>query len=124
MSDMDATKMLNELLRKYPTIRKPQDAIHAATAALNDVDELHTFDGNDLIGLDGQIPMANGQRLKICKPPSPPPPVKAAELPLFDLLAGMDAETIREVGFLDGIILTDAELEELQVDLLAAGVSI
>jgi hypothetical protein len=60
------------LLRKFPQIKKPQDAIHVATAVLNNVDELHTFDGSDLLPLDGQIPMQNGQKLKICHPPRPP----------------------------------------------------
>jgi hypothetical protein len=62
--------------RKFPEIRKPQDAIHAATAALHSLDALHTFDGSDLLGLNGQIPMANGQSLTICRPPNPPDPNK------------------------------------------------
>lgn len=74
--DSDVGTAARRLLRKFPSIRKPQDAIHAATAALNNVDELHTFDGNDLKPLDGQIPMANGQKLKICQPPTPPDPDK------------------------------------------------
>jgi hypothetical protein len=47
--------------------------------------QLHTFDGSDLLSLDGQIPMADGRRLKICRPPMPPPP---SALP--PLLAIMD----------------------------------
>ena len=72
--DFDVGTAARRLLRRFPAIKKPQDAIHVATAAMNDVDELHTFDGNDLLRLDGQIPMANGQMLKICKPPAPPDP--------------------------------------------------
>ena len=74
--DSDIGTMARRLLRRFPAIKKPQDAIHVATAAMNDVDELHTFDGADLLRLDGQIPMANGQMLRICKPPSPPDPHK------------------------------------------------
>ena len=74
--DFDVGTAARRLLRRFPAIRKPQDAIHVATAAMNDVDELHTFDGDDLLRLDGQIPMANGQMLRICKPPSPPDPHK------------------------------------------------
>ena len=36
------------------------------------VDELHTFDQKDLISLNGQIPLGNGNPLKITKPPTPP----------------------------------------------------
>ena len=74
--DTDVGIVARRLLRRFPAIKKPQDAIHVATAAMNDVDELHTFDGDDLLRLDGQIPMANGQMLKICKPPAPPDPHK------------------------------------------------
>jgi hypothetical protein len=48
--------------------------VHAATAILNDVDELHTFDGADLLAFDGILPMPNGKKLKICKPPKHPVP--------------------------------------------------
>jgi predicted nucleic acid-binding protein len=70
--DVDVGTAARRLLRRYPQIRKPQDAIHAATAALNNIDELHTFDGDDLLPMDGLIPMQNGDRLKICRPPNPP----------------------------------------------------
>jgi predicted nucleic acid-binding protein len=70
--DVDVGTAARRLLRRFPQIRKPQDAVHAATAALHSVDELHTFDGDDLLPMDGLIPMQNGQKLKICKPPKPP----------------------------------------------------
>jgi predicted nucleic acid-binding protein len=69
------------LLRKYPKIKKPQDAIHLATAILNNVDEFHTYDGENLLPLDGQIDLENGGKLKICHPPVPPDPNKGS---LFD----------------------------------------
>lgn len=81
--DVDVGTFARRLLRKFPSIRKPQDAIHAATAALNNVDELHTFDGNDLLPLNGQIPMSNGEKLRICKPPMPPDPDKGTLLELL-----------------------------------------
>ena len=74
--DSDVGTVARRLLRRFPAIKKPQDAIHVATAAMNNVDQLHTFDGNDLLRLDCQIPMANGQMLKICKPSGPPDPHK------------------------------------------------
>jgi len=91
--DSDVGTAARRLLRKFPSIRKPQDAIHAATAALNNVDELHTFDGNDLIALDGQIPMANGKNLKICRPPiPPPPPPEKMAPPLLELMENKEIE--------------------------------
>lgn len=81
--DSDVGTAARRLLRQFPGIRKPQDAIHAATAAMYSVDELHTFDGADLLPLSGKIPMANGKFLTICKPPSPPDPDKGT---LFEVL--------------------------------------
>lgn len=81
--DVDVGTFARRLLRRFPSIRKPQDAIHAATAALNNIDELHTFDGNDLLPLDGQIPMSNGEKLRICTPPAAPDPDKGT---LFEAL--------------------------------------
>ena len=57
------------LLRANQALKKPNDGIHLATAALYNVDELHTFDGVNLIRLDGLISMRNGNKLKICEPP-------------------------------------------------------
>lgn len=41
------------------------DALHLATAIINRADEFHTFDGDDLIPLSGNVA---GNRLVICKP--------------------------------------------------------
>ena len=61
------------LLRKHATLRKPQDAIHLASAVLHDLDEFHTFDAANLLGLDGLVQTRSGRSLKICEPPAPPP---------------------------------------------------
>lgn len=93
--DVDVGTAARRLLRRFPAIKKPQDAIHAATAALSSVDELHTFDGHDLLPLDGQIPMPDGRRLKMCKPPLPPDPLAGT---LFEGI-GQDSEaTTSEAG--------------------------
>lgn len=73
--DVDVGTAARRLLRRFPAIRKPQDAIHVATAALNGVDEFHTFDGHDLLPLDGQIPTIGNGKLKICRPPAAPDPL-------------------------------------------------
>jgi PIN domain-containing protein len=64
------------LLRAYSVIGKPQDAIHIATALLHNVDELHTFDRENLLGLSSKINRKDGKSLRICHPPQPPAPPK------------------------------------------------
>lgn len=60
------------LLRRYPKIGKPQDAVHVASCVVHDICELHTFDHRDLIALDGMLECKNSGKLTICEPPSPP----------------------------------------------------
>lgn len=79
--DVDVGLLARRLLRQYPTIKKPQDAIHVATCLLNNLDELHTFDGNDLLALDGKIPREDHQFLRICTPPKRP---QSPQLGMFD----------------------------------------
>jgi predicted nucleic acid-binding protein len=65
-------------MRLHPECKKPSDAIHLVTAAALNVDEMRTFDGSDLLKLDGKVNRADGKPLKICIPtPTPalsPPP--------------------------------------------------
>lgn len=60
------------LLRKHGKLRKPADAVHLATAAESEVDEFHTFDGANLLPLDGLVFGRSGKAIKICEPPEPP----------------------------------------------------
>jgi predicted nucleic acid-binding protein len=68
------------LMRHHPQCKKPSDGIHLATALALNVDEMHTYDNSDLLGLTGKIMKPNGSPLTICppkpvpKPPAPPPP--------------------------------------------------
>lgn len=78
--DYDVGVLARRLLRKYPSIQKPQDAIHLATALLNNLDELHTFDRANLIALSDIIDRKDSKKLRICNPPKRPKP---APLPLF-----------------------------------------
>lgn len=82
--DFNVGVLARRLLRKYPKIKKPQDGVHLATALINDLDELHTYDRDDLLDLSEQIPRRDGKKLKICNPPKPPAPPKAAALPLWE----------------------------------------
>lgn len=70
--DVDVGKVARRLLRKFPKIGKPQDAIHVATCLLNNLDQLHTFDRDDLLEFDGQLDRLDRQKLTICEPPQPP----------------------------------------------------
>jgi hypothetical protein len=62
-------------MRRFPACRKPTDGVHLATALRLNVDEMHTYDKQDLIALSGQVHRADGRPLIICTPhPLPPPP--------------------------------------------------
>jgi predicted nucleic acid-binding protein len=69
-ADHDIGVLARRLLRKYPALKQPNDAIHAATAALNNIDELHSFDGDNLTPLNGLIDKRDGTKLIICEPPA------------------------------------------------------
>ncbi len=72
--DTDVRRGARVLLRTHPTIGKPQDAIHVASALIENVTELHTFDREDLLKLDGVIKCQNGEPLRIKRPADPPDP--------------------------------------------------
>lgn len=75
-ADWDAGVRARDLYRRHRShgLKKPQDALHLATAVLENVDEMHTFDGCDLLKLAGHVKRDDGITLMICKPPEPPPP--------------------------------------------------
>lgn len=80
------------MLHGYPGL-KPPDATHVATAALANVDEMHTFDVK-LLNLSEKILRADGTLLRICKPDAGPPiPLLTAPAPLLE---HQDAEIIEE----------------------------
>ena len=60
------------LLRAHGPLKKPQDAVHLASAVWNDLDELHTFDQVNLLALNGQVSTRAGRPLLICEPPERP----------------------------------------------------
>lgn len=57
-----------KLLRANPTLKKPQDAIHVATALWYNLDILHTFDKCDLLPFDRKLDRRDGKKLIICVP--------------------------------------------------------
>ena len=86
--------LARRLLRKHPGLKKPNDALHLATAALNNVAELHTFDDDNLIPLDGKVARRDGEFLKICEPPVP----TNVQIPLFEPILPADDMPPSEVG--------------------------
>jgi predicted nucleic acid-binding protein len=80
--DWDIGTRARALFREFNDrgLKKPQDAVHLATAVVENVDELHTFDGDDLLKLSGLVMRADGIRLNICHPPEPEP----KEINLFE----------------------------------------
>jgi predicted nucleic acid-binding protein len=75
--DVDTGHMARRLLRRHSKLKKPPDAVHLATAVLNDLDEFHTFDGTNLLPLNGEVKRADGVALGISFPPEPPIPPQA-----------------------------------------------
>lgn len=80
------------MLAGHPGL-KPPDATHVATAALGNVDEMHTFD-DKLLNLTGKIFRADGAYLKICKPDAGGPMPLLTSVPLLDNLEPADADDI------------------------------
>jgi len=64
--DSEIAKLAKTLLRTHEKLKKPSDAVHLATAIYWDLDQLHTYDGSDLLGLSVQT--SSGEPLVICKP--------------------------------------------------------
>jgi predicted nucleic acid-binding protein len=62
------------LMRFHAACKKPSDGIHLATALALNVDEMHTFDGSDLLSLDSKVNRADGKPLRICIPTPAPTP--------------------------------------------------
>lgn len=56
------------LMRHHMECKKPTDGVHLATALVLNVDEMHTFDGSDLLKLSGKVLRADGKPLVICIP--------------------------------------------------------
>lgn len=90
--DFDVGVLARRLLRKYPVIVKPQDGIHLATALLNNVDEFHTYDRENLLGLTGQIERKDGVKLLIKKPGKRPAPSRPPA-PLLEELENEQANS-------------------------------
>lgn len=64
--DLAIARLAKSLLRSQAKLSKPSDGIHLATAIYWNVDQLHTWDASDLLGI--VCKRADGEILEICKP--------------------------------------------------------
>jgi hypothetical protein len=62
--DRQIAEAARNLIWQFPHL-KPKDAIHVASAISKQIDEMHTYDRDDLVKLSGQI---GSPPLKICHP--------------------------------------------------------
>ena len=90
--DNEIGKLARSLIRKYDKLKKPNDGIHLATAVHYDVDELHTYDWDDLIPLDGSVFRKDRSLLKIREIPPIPSGGLSDEADLFDKTDVGDAD--------------------------------
>ena len=70
--DVEVAKLARRLLREHDKLKKRPDAIHLASAIRWSIDQLHTYDGNDLLHLDGKLKTKAGTVLRITPPDDPP----------------------------------------------------
>lgn len=64
--DLEVAQLAKQLLRTHEKLKKPSDAIHLASAVMWNVDQLHTYDKDDLLELPVQ--RRDGGALAVCKP--------------------------------------------------------
>lgn len=79
------------LLRAHAPLKKPQDAVHLASAVWNDLDEFHTFDAANLLCLNGLITTRGGRPLRICEPPEPTPDLFSTLTPIEEAVVAETA---------------------------------
>ena len=70
--DAEVAKIARRLLREQQNLKKRPDAIHLASAIKWSIDQLHTYDPNDLLVLDGKLKTKAGGILRITLPDHPP----------------------------------------------------
>lgn len=67
--DVEIAKLARQLRRELKEVlKKRSDAIHLATALTHNTDQLHTWDGSDLLPLHNRRQCRNGVLLPILKP--------------------------------------------------------
>ena len=69
--DTIVAKRARQLLRQTPGLTKRPDAMHLASAIQWNIPLFHTYDGSDLLHLNGKISCADGTEMEICLPRDP-----------------------------------------------------
>lgn len=88
------------LLRDVSGLKKCPDAIHLASALRSSVDEMHTYDGKDLLVLDDKYRCRDGRILTICRPLIPQGAIapQQEQYELFQLLTeNQDGEPLHNI---------------------------
>ena len=70
--DVEVAKLARRLLREHDKLKKRPDAIHLASAIRWSIEKLQTYDGYDLLHLDGKLKTKSGAILRITPPDDPP----------------------------------------------------
>lgn len=69
--DTIVAKTARQLLRDTPGLTKRPDAMHLASAIEWNIPVFHTYDGSDLLHLNGKIECRDGTNMEICLPYDP-----------------------------------------------------
>ena len=81
--DVEISTRARRLYRETAGLNKAPDAAHLVSAMKWNVPTLHTYDGTDLLHLNGKLQTDDGSNLTICQP---------TELPAKDLLTELENE--------------------------------
>lgn len=69
--DTIVAKRARKLLRETAGLTKRPDAMHLASASQWNIPIFHTYDGSDLLHLNGKITCLDGRPMEICIPRDP-----------------------------------------------------
>jgi hypothetical protein len=69
--DTLVARLARQLLRETVGLTKRPDAMHLASAIHWNIPLFHTYDGSDLLHLDGKIQCRDGTSMEICLPRDP-----------------------------------------------------
>jgi predicted nucleic acid-binding protein len=69
--DQIVAKRARRLIRETPGLRKKPDSVHLASAMIWDIPIFHTYDGNDLLHLNGLIKCNDGTLMAITRARDP-----------------------------------------------------
>lgn len=121
-----AGEFARDLMQAAHAGLKPADATHLASAAISDVDFMHTFD-EKLLKLDNKINKLDGTKLRITKPElgnAPVPLLELASSPVEDeIVADAPSDDSDDEKVSREISLSEEEIEQLNASLEEANLA-